>query len=399
MPNRTGKAHPVAVREAAVELYRAGLSTAEIAVRVKIPANTVYCFARDAGLDTSKKRRRPLAQLGVRCVRWADRPNGAEIDGVIRDEYPAAGPVPIAERFGLTKGIVSKRAWQLGVRCRTGAARRAATLVAANRSVAPGYFDRWAPNMAWLLGYTWTDGALSKNKIHYRCAVRDEHIIHDIRAELNCTAKVQRFAPQVVCVRRANRYTGRPQVGISISSQAACRALIDRHGVYPNKSGIDPEMPSVPDEYLGHFFRGVVDGDGYFCRKGRRGLAIGVVGSHRFLERFRCRVAEVASVPVPNRWRCSSSDKISQIAWNSADACRTLIAWMYPPGDYLHLRRKRRRAAEWLEYRGELEQLPHVQVAEGGYVHEGAPAADALDVVTRAVGDDLHPGGDGGGDE
>lgn len=379
--------HPQTVRDEAVRLYHAGMRTEEIATQIRVPVNTTYRFLREAGIDTSKKRRRPNAQLGGHCIHWRNRKNGEEIDAAIRTDYPSLGPVPLAERFGLTKGIISKRAWQLGIKCTGFAARRAATIVAKNVSLTPGYFEQWSPNMAWLLGYIWTDGAISwpdpPFRLHFRCAETDEHIIHEIKQELQATGVIQRFAPTVV----KGRYVGQAQVGLSVNSFTAVKTLVEIHGIPQNKSNLDPLMPSVPDKFFQHFARGVVDGDGSICLcEGNRRPQIAVYGSNRFLDEFRTCVATFAGVRAPVLHQHGTSNKLFRIGWAAAVEVLQIIRWLYPAGEYLELKRKRAVAEQ-------SKILLAERIREGRYRPVLPPAGNASDVVGFAAvaRDELHP--------
>jgi hypothetical protein len=64
--------------------------------------------------------------------------------------------------------------------------------------------------------------------------------------------------------------------------------MINRYGIPPNKSNINPPFPKIPDEFLGDFARGLFDGDGstgnhYFT-------SYKFFGSFSFLDEFSDRM-------------------------------------------------------------------------------------------------------------
>lgn len=216
----------------------------------------------------------------------------------------------------------------------------------------PTYFDNWSANMAWLLGYIWTDGTVanrpSARRLGFRCAVHDEHIIHDIRNELKCDSPVQRFAGgrRFICGHWA---TVQDQVGFRVNCAPAVKSVAERHGIPPNKSNTDPPMPSIPDEWMPHFARGVLDGDGSL-KVGRRSgcLMVAFYGSHLFIEQFRRRVADTAGVRLPNRLQHSGTKKLSTAVWGAQSEVLRLLKWLYPDGEYLALQRKRTKAMAYI---------------------------------------------------
>lgn len=340
------------IRDRVVRLYteeKHGIPV--VAEMVGIPSPTVWVILKGAGIATTEKRRREY-QVGRKLVRWGSRENKDVIDAAIRQDYAQLGPVPIAARFGLTKGVISKRAWQLGVKCTTGIARKDATVAAMNDNCDHTFFDHWHPNLAWLLGYSWADGAVDdssgSHKVNYRAAVQDEELILNIHCAIKSKAKIQRFKA-VQCTGVNKQYTGQPQVGFSICSINIVKTLINKYGVLPNKSNIDPPMPDVPDDMMSHFARGVIDGDGSICEPHDDGrIKIIIYGSHQFLEKLRHRIAECASVKLANRLQHGTSEKLSSIGWAATDDVTRLLRWLYPPGDYLSLVRKRETAMEYL---------------------------------------------------
>ncbi len=104
-------------------------------------------------------------------------------------------------------------------------------------------------------------------------------------------------------------------------------------------------MPRIPDEHLGHFVRGVIDGDGTICFTKRLKVPrISILGSRLFVSQLAQRIADVASVShSPVYWK-SGCEKVGTLMWGGCADVLGLIEWLYPPGDYLFLARKRETA-------------------------------------------------------
>lgn len=340
------------------------LNCTEIATKTGHHRSTVFATLHKGGIDTSEKRRRKGTTRPHSVVR--NRPNQPEIDAHIRESYPEHGPAPTAERFGITAKVVSKMAWKLGVRCTTGIARKNKTVADRNDSCDQSFFENWSPNLAWLLGYTWADGAIrfqkACNHIHYRCAVQDEHIIHDIRSVIKSTSKLQRFDPKPL---KGGKYIGQAQVGFSIDSINVARIFVERFGIPPNKSNIDPPFPNVPDEWLNHFLRGAVDGDGsIFYKQGRPTVVL--VGSHRYTEELSKRVSRIVGIKEAMRTK-GTSDKICVITWHRKYDIARLIPWMYPQGSYLELARKAKTARDYLASPSHAGITPDIDFSPEGH--------------------------------
>ncbi len=262
----------------------------------------------------------------------------------IRDRYPAEGPQLLAPEFGLTVASVSMHAWRLGVRFAGNQYKKSAAARSRNStSVNQTYFDTWSPNTAYLLGYTWADGTVHDDGrhycVHYRCSRRDEELLLKVKRELACTSKTVYYYP-VLVVEGVSRKCA-PQVGFSVTCRHLVKTLIERHGIVPNKSNLDPPMTPVPDEYLCHFARGVLDGDG--CISGKRVI---FYGSHRMIRTLRDAISRVAFVKAAKISAKCSSVKLSRFGWGAARDIRALADWLYPPGNYLFMDRKKLKMAK-----------------------------------------------------
>ena len=84
---------------------------------------------------------------------------------IIRDNFPNMGKKATATLLvNRTPGAVQRQASLLGIRSLVRGKLLSQTKLIANVSSNIHYFKTWSPNMAWMLGYVWADGAIGCDK-------------------------------------------------------------------------------------------------------------------------------------------------------------------------------------------------------------------------------------------
>ncbi len=188
-------------------------------------------------------------------------------------------------------------------------------------TVNEGYFEKWTPEMAYVLGLIATDGNVGWNpekgyqSLTITAAEKDKEHLEKIRKLLKST-KPLLYAESTKSYR------------LIVNSKKICKDLM-AFGIVPAKSKILKFQP-VPDRYLSHYIRGVVDGDGtvrYCNREKSPYFEINICsGSRAFLEELARRVVEkmgiIATVKArPNvfivRYTCKRAMKFAK--WIYAD--------------------------------------------------------------------------------
>ena len=158
------------------------------------------------------------------------------------------------------------------------------------------FFEKWSPDMAYVLGYIYADGSLNDSPYmrgkYIQITSIDEDSIQRIKKWLNSEHKITR--------KKSNFIGGKICFILRIGSHKIYNDLFG-FGLYPNKS-LTVNFPKIPKKYLGHFIRGYFDGDGciYFeKRKGskeqlvvKRIRTIFTSGSKKFLEDMSVYLAE-----------------------------------------------------------------------------------------------------------
>ncbi|WP_344912059.1 LAGLIDADG family homing endonuclease [Amphibacillus indicireducens] len=116
------------------------------------------------------------------------------------------------------------------------------------------FFKTWSHEMAWILGLFITDGCVNKSISRVSLTQKNQTILHLVAKYM--------IADYILM----KSYKTRTTATLNINSKEIKYDLMNL-GVLPNKS-LTVQFPSVPDEFLSSFIRGVVDGDGWVQKKG-----------------------------------------------------------------------------------------------------------------------------------
>ncbi len=190
------------------------------------------------------------------------------------------------------------------------------------------FFEKWSPNMAYVLGYIYADGSLDDSPYmrgkYIQIASIDKDSIERIKNFLNSEHKITE--------KKSNFIGSKICFVLRIGSHKIYNDLF-KLGLYPNKS-LTVNFPKVPQKYLGHFIRGYFDGDGcvHFARiKGKRDKliikrvrVIFTSGSKIFLENMN----EVLKIVGVEEGKIYSSKRSYQAIYNTKNSIR-LFKLMY----------------------------------------------------------------------
>lgn len=231
----------------AIEMYNKGLSFTKIA----------------EVLETNYSRiRRRLLEGGV-IPRQVITREDVDWDSVIKKYKNGYSLSKIAKELGSSVNFVSNamkdkginvRHWKEQVRldCENG--------VNGHCCVDEKFFDEWSPQMAYVLGWIFTDGNIPQKENMFRITSTDiEHLrnIADLFTD-NATITIRKWRKQ----EHANH---KPAGTLSINRADMAKKL-KKYGLKPAKSK-DVKFPEVSKEYLGDFIRGVFEGDGHIGLK------------------------------------------------------------------------------------------------------------------------------------
>lgn len=270
----------------------------------------------------------------------------------LKQRYPTEPARELAKEFGCHFETLRHKAATLGIRCLTGHKRGSKTRAVNNRSVDIHYFDQWSPNMAYILGFLFADGSISKRNSDVVIAVasKDEAILDFIKKETKSTRSIYIQKPKV----DKEGYQHSQASFLYLSSQLLVKRLSEL-GLKRRKTYTDEPFPDVPPTMLPHFVRGYFDGDGSASvhRDKRWPTAavchLGIIGSPKFMEGLQNILVERAGMtdrPAKPAKECRTP--VSRLIWTARADLKKFYAFAYPPGFGFCLERKRRVLYHWL---------------------------------------------------
>lgn len=194
--------------------------------------------------------------------------------------------------------------------------------------VSTAFFKSWSNEMAYVLGFIVTDGCVTDNQLVI--AQKERYILERIAKVVGTTAQVSEF----------KNNGGKSVINRLCLSRKEIVHDLNKLGITKRKSLTVP-FPDVPDEFMSHFFRGVIDGDGWVHKKG---YVMSIASaSLQFAERatetlidhkFRARLVVEPRTDGATLYRPTVSGK---------DDIRRLGEWLYRDCSDLYLARKRER--------------------------------------------------------
>ncbi len=201
-------------------------------------------------------------------------------------------------------------------------------------SVDETFFERWSEEMAYVLGWLFSDGNVTaKREFRLKLAVKDKEILEKISSALSSGYPIT-IMKQLVPSRK---YMATYAL-MRICSSKMCNDLI-KLGCVPNKMH-KFRMPEMPPRFLRHFIRGYFDGDGSIMFNRPNVIKLSFVGSN---EQFMSNLAEVLhkELKIPSNFK-----KTGKNLWASfyyGDNARRICFWMYEDCGNLFLARKKNR--------------------------------------------------------
>ncbi len=189
------------------------------------------------------------------------------------------------------------------------------------------FFEKWTPEMAYLLGYLYADGSLEDASYlrgkYLRLTSTDFELVDFTKKVLGSEHTIVTIPPKSKLEK--TRYF------LRIGNHKIFDDLIGL-GLHPKKS-LTMKFPQVPQRFLSHFVRGYFDGDGHvgIVKSGnsfRRVTIVFVSGSLDFLigvancleQNLGLRINKVYKRPGVYRLAYSTHDSIKVFKYMYADA-------------------------------------------------------------------------------
>ena len=130
------------------------------------------------------------------------------------------------------------------------------------------YFDEINTEYkAYFLGFIMADGNVNKElgQLTINIQEQDGYILEELKKDLNTNAEIKYSKPEED---KGCKYR-QGQASLSISSAYMCKKLL-LHGIGPKKSGKEILPDTIPQEFVPHFIRGFLDGDGHIDKDSKK---------------------------------------------------------------------------------------------------------------------------------
>jgi len=261
-----------------------------------------------------------------------------EIKEQIRQRYPQEGPSLLAEELGTTSNSVDAMASKLGLKSMTRWERRSRTLERNNKSVnVKAFSGSWTFEQAYLAGYIWSDGNVhGGRKLNFGCNEEDREVLVWIKQYLQSAHKLSRRlgGRKLIQGRECNVSD---QVILQISSTYLVKEIMRKARVEDAKSYKDLPLPIIPESVFRHFVRGEFDGDGGI---GTTSHVVYYLGTESFIRKLHRKLIESLELTITKVIQLKETTFAAR--WGSRRDVRKLYYYMYPPGNYPYLSRKRK---------------------------------------------------------
>ena len=229
----------------------------------------------------------------------------------IKSNFNKISQREIARRLNLGKTTINRWSKEIGLKHK-------------KHMVNENFFDKFNEESSYILGLIFADGNISWNlKKSYRALTitaceKDKNHLENLRKILSST-KPLLYSPKTKSYR------------LIVNSEKICQKLMGL-GVIPKKS-LTVKFPKIPKEYIKHFIRGVIDGDGnvrYVKRKRSPYFEITIAsGSKEFCEGLINSVKENSGIDANVRrarnntyivqYSCSRGIKLAQFIYSNAN--------------------------------------------------------------------------------
>ncbi len=192
------------------------------------------------------------------------------------------------------------------------------------------FFKIWSEKMAYCLGYWWADGCMYQQKTG-GC------VVIFASTDLEHLQKLQ----GVICT--GNIYTLQKIHSRSYQLTIGRKDMFEdlyQLGGRPNKSETTV-WPEVPSDFLRHFARGYIDGDGsLFWHQNKYPMPrISVCGTENFLSGLVQSIEHETGIPTPKVYSANRKNFLKQANWNGISA-KCLAIWLYEECTVSLLRKK-----------------------------------------------------------
>lgn len=292
-----------------IEAYLAGASSAEAAA--------LFGYSKTTCLNILRRHNiKPRAHTGMRMV------TEAEQEAMITDYQAGLSAQHIARKFGRSMDACFYALNRKGVEPRSYIASRAR-----HYTVDTTFFDNIVTEeQAYWLGFITADGGIHRSHVDITLKATDKlHLIKWLEAMKSNNPITDMLSSE-----------GKSYCRVAISSRKITNALLAL-GVTERKSLTIRPCEQVPNELKRHYWRGLVDGDGYitYSTKNRTWCA-GLVGSKFITEGFREFIANLTN----SKAQVLHMQSIFRVTFTGNNLARKVVKVLYEDAT-VYLERKK----------------------------------------------------------
>lgn len=201
------------------------------------------------------------------------------------------------------------------------------------------FFEEWSNDMAYVVGVIASDGCLFKDKenrksIRIGITLKDIEWLKFIRNLMESNHPIYERQKDNIAL-------------LCIGSKKLFDDMV-RRGIKPKKS-LDLIFPEIPDEYISHFVRGYVDGDGYFGKlrdgKGNTYLRCSICGTKEFLSNLKQTFSKIYGKEVGS---IRFAKRIHKLTYGGRNSINAFCNWIYTNSNSQNrLNRKYNYVSKW----------------------------------------------------
>lgn len=196
------------------------------------------------------------------------------------------------------------------------------------------FFQSWSPQMAYVLGFIFADGAIedvqrSSRTCYLSIVSKDTSILEQIRGAMNSNHNFYTRKPRLLTYPGGKQYVSGEESVFRIGSKMVYNDLL-KLGLTPRKS-LSILFPTIPFEFFNFFLRGYFDGDGCLhLIKGKYPRLIFTSGSNSFLEELTQKLSTTLKIPTKSIYSSvqKSGNLCYQLHYNTKIS-RKILEFMY----------------------------------------------------------------------
>lgn len=263
----------------------------------------------------------------------------------LQQRYEKESAENMAREWNVAKQTIHVKARSLGLHTNAGVVAGGQKKAENCKTCDIHYFDKWTSNMAYILGFLFADGSITKRlgDVVVGLAISDREVVDHIKKELKSTRRLYIADGD----RGRDGYNREDAVYLYLGSSVLVRRLMGL-GMMPRKTYRDDPFPDVPDDMMPHFIRGYFDGDGTVFVREDGGCSVGFVGSPKFIIGLSKSLVRLSKMNPHRVFIEGDETKCGRVKWSAEQDVIAFHDFAYPQAFSFCLRRKKKVLVDWL---------------------------------------------------